>query len=229
MAMGAVHARVTDALAAVAEMVAGLDGTDTGADVNEPMNASRFGEPVPASVMAAGVAAFTIALVTVVGVADGFDCRYNAAIPATCGDAIDVPDHVAVVVGLPIIDDVMLTPGAKMSRQVPQLENDARASVEDDAPTVMAEGALDGDELHASALLLPAATTMVMPSATARSTAALSDELNPPPKLMLATAGTPAVWCDTAQSMPATTPLIEPEPVQSRTRTGMSDASFATP
>jgi hypothetical protein len=108
---------------------------------------------------------------TLAGAAVGFACKYNAAIPATCGDAIEVPDHVAVFVVPPIIADVMLTPGAKMSRHVPQLENDARASVDDVAPTVIADAALDGDELHALRLLLPAATTTVMPSATARSTA----------------------------------------------------------
>ena len=169
--MGEVHARRTVALPAVAVRAAGLDGVDTGADVNEPINARRFGDPVPASVTTAGVAAPETAPATLAGAAVGFICRYNAAMPATCGDAIEVPDHVAVVVVPPIIDDVMLTPGANMSRHVPQLENDARASVEEVAPTVMAEAALEGDVVHASRLLLPAATTTVMPSATARSTA----------------------------------------------------------
>ena len=39
------------------------------------------------------------------------------------------------------------------------------------AATVMAAGALDGEDRHASAFEFPAATTMTMPSATARATA----------------------------------------------------------
>jgi hypothetical protein len=55
--------------------------------------------------------------------------------------------------------EVMLEPGAKMSRQVPKFENDDRAS-EDVVvdPTVIAAPTRDGEELHALALLLPAAT-----------------------------------------------------------------------
>ena len=79
-----------------------------------------------------------------------------------------------------------------MSTHVPQLEKDARLSIKFVAPTVIALGALDGDEEHASALELPAATTTEMPSATARSTALFKLGLKPPPMLMFATAGTPA-------------------------------------
>ena len=45
--------------------------------------------------------------------------------------AIDVPLMVLVAVSLVFHADVMLLPGAKMSRQVPMLENDDRASVVD--------------------------------------------------------------------------------------------------
>ena len=55
-------------------------------------------------------------------------------------------------------------PGAKRSRQVPKLENDERASDEVVEPTVIALAARAGDELHAFALLLPAATAMVTPA-----------------------------------------------------------------
>ena len=49
-------------------------------------------------------------------------------------------------------------PGAKMSRQVPKLENEARASVFVVAPTVLAAATRAGELLHAFAFELPAAT-----------------------------------------------------------------------
>ena len=54
--------------------------------------------------------------------------------------------------------EVMLEPGAKMSRHVPKLENEERASVLVVAPTVFAAATRAGDELHALAFELPAAT-----------------------------------------------------------------------
>lgn len=53
----------------------------------------------------------------------------------------------------------------------------------------MADGALAGLCRQASSASLPAATDMVMPAATARSTASLAAVLVEPPMLMLATAG----------------------------------------
>ncbi len=53
-------------------------------------------------------------------------------------------------------------PGAKISRQVPMLENDERASVVVVEPVVMALAARAGEKLQAFApLLLPAATAIV--------------------------------------------------------------------
>ena len=72
------------------------------------------------------------------------------------------------------------------------MENDARASVRFDAATVIALAALEGEYEQAFAFELPAATTIEMPSATARSMALFNEELKPPPILKLATAGTPA-------------------------------------
>jgi len=94
---------------------------------------------------------------TCCGVHDGFADATRAAAPATCGVAIDVPLMVLVAVSLVFHADVMFTPGAKMSRQVPKLENDARWSVRSVAPTVIAAGTRAGLKLHALALLLPAA------------------------------------------------------------------------
>ena len=51
--------------------------------------------------------------------AAGLACRYSAAAPATCGEAIDVPLIVFVAVLLVYQADVMLEPGAKMSTHVP--------------------------------------------------------------------------------------------------------------
>ena len=63
-----------------------------------------------------------------------------------------------VAVSLVLHAEVMLEPGAKMSRHVPQFENEERASVLVVEPTVLAEGARAGEELHAFAFELPAAT-----------------------------------------------------------------------
>ena len=97
----------------------------------------------------------------VVDEADGFACLYNAAAPATCGEAIEVPLSVAVAVFELNHADKIPEPGAKMSRHVPKFENDERASVVVVEPTVIAFAARAGDELQALALLLPAATAMV--------------------------------------------------------------------
>ena len=129
---------------------------------------------------------------TVAGLADGFVCKYKATTPATCGDAIEVPDMEVRSVVLRMYDDVIETPGANTSTHEPKFEKPARVSAEFVAPTVMAEGSLAGDTPHALALSLPAATTIVIPSATARATAAFNELDNPPPKLMFATAGVPA-------------------------------------
>ena len=71
--------------------------------------------------------------------------------------AIEVPLIVFVAVLLVFQADVMLEPGAKRSTQVPKFENDDRASVIVVLPTVSACATRAGEELHAFALLLPAA------------------------------------------------------------------------
>src|SRR5690348_7590652 len=79
------------------------------------VNSSRFGEPEPGLVMWPVVALAIRALCTVAGLAVGWLARYSAAAPATCGVAIEVPLIVLVAVSLVAHDDVMPTPGAKMS------------------------------------------------------------------------------------------------------------------
>jgi hypothetical protein len=68
---------------------------------------------------------------------------------------IEVPLIVFVAVLLVFQADVMLEPGAKMSRHVPKLENEERASVLVVAPTVLAAATRAGDELHALVFELP--------------------------------------------------------------------------
>jgi hypothetical protein len=163
------------------------------------------------------------------GVDDGDDSRPRATIPATCGEAIDVPDFTDDAVEEPIHAEVMFDPGAKRSTHGPKFENDERASADVEDPTVIATASPAGDDKHAFELELPAATTNVTPSATPRCTAMSSEEDRPPPRLMFATAGDPATWWLTTQSMPAITPAVVPEPVQSSTRTGTTAALGATP
>ena len=123
-------------------------GVGGGAPVNSEKS-SRFGEPVPALLTLFGVELLMMAAVTVAGEAVGLTSRNNAATPATCGEAIDVPEIVLVAVSLVLHADVMLLPGAKMSTHVPKFENEERASVVVVEPTVIAAAARAGETLHA--------------------------------------------------------------------------------
>ena len=87
-----------------------------------------MGDPVPAFVTLFGVELLMIAAVTVAGDAVGFVSRNNAATPATCGEAIDVPEIVLVAVSLVRQAEVIPLPGAKMSTQVPKFENEERVA-----------------------------------------------------------------------------------------------------
>src|SRR6266511_45284 len=165
---------------------------------------SLFGEPVP-----------------------GLTAATRAAAPATCGVAIEVPLMVLVAVSLVIQDEVMLTPGAKMSTQVPKLENEARLSLMSVAPTVIAAGTRAGLKLQALALLLPAAMAYVTPELIELATALSNVVSMPPPRLMLATAG--VTLLAVTQSMPAATCAVVPLPLQFRTRTATSCTPLATP
>ena len=78
-----------------------------------------FGDPEPGLFTTPDVALFTSAVRTCAALEDGLALRYNAAAPAACGEAIDVPLIVFVAVVLVFQSDVMLTPGAYNARQVP--------------------------------------------------------------------------------------------------------------
>src|SRR2546423_13784768 len=123
--------------------------------------------------------------------------------------------------------DVMLLPGAYRSTQPPKFENEDLASVLVDDATVVVFAALEGEKLHASALLLPAATATNTPELARLFTAVFSELENPPPRLMLATAGWMALVA--SQLRPVMIPEVEPEPEQSRTRTARRSAALATP
>src|SRR5690606_12855043 len=119
-------------------------------------------------------------------------------------------------------------PGAKMSRQVPQLENDARWSLICVAPAVIAAGTSAGEKLHALELLLPAAIAAVTPALIEVATALFMVVLTPaPPRLMFATAG--LMWLLVTQLMPATICEVVPLPLQFSTRTAKMRAPLATP
>jgi hypothetical protein len=85
----------------------------------ELVKSSRFGDPLPPLFTTPVVALLASAAATVAGKAVGFPSRYSAAAPTTCGVAIDVPEMVFVAVALVYHDEVMPTPGPKMSTQVP--------------------------------------------------------------------------------------------------------------
>src|SRR5437773_1748459 len=83
---------------------------------------------------------------------------HSASTPAACGLAIEVP----LIVFVPLFSqvDVMFTPGAYTSTQPPKFEKEALLSLMSEAATVSVPAALDGEELHASAFELPAATAV---------------------------------------------------------------------
>jgi hypothetical protein len=125
--------------------------------------------------------------------------------------------------------EVMASPGAKRSRQLPQFDQSGEKSVLSVAATVMAAGTLAGLKLQAWSPSLPAATTTVTPSAMSESTAASMSGEAAPPRLRLTTAGVPGRWSVATQSRPAMTPELVPLPEQSRTRTGTNETAFAMP
>jgi hypothetical protein len=112
-------------------------------------------------------------------------CKYSAATPATCGEAMDVPHFVDVP---PFGDsDRIPEPGAKMSTQLPQLDQTERWLLLLMEPTTNALSADAGEELQASSLLFPAATTTTTPESAAELIALFKAGLNPPPRLKFIT------------------------------------------
>ncbi len=88
--------RVTRPLAGVARTLRGAVGSVTGVELSDTAASRRFGDPTPTPVTTDGVAFASSRLVIVAGVAEGSAARSRAAAPATCGEAIDVPEIVLV-------------------------------------------------------------------------------------------------------------------------------------
>mmetsp|Transcript_31031 Transcript_31031/g.84128 ORF Transcript_31031/g.84128 Transcript_31031/m.84128 type:complete len:252 (-) Transcript_31031:236-991(-) len=162
--------------------------------------------------------------------------RRSAAMPATCGQAIEVPLMWRDPVLLSCCADSMYVPGAKMSTHSPSLLYQERVSVLAVAATVMALPTKAGECLQASGQSvdpsLPAATTTVTPPATALSMATLTDAMTAlAPKLALKTAGfmlASCVACRTQSNAPMNHEK-EPTPLSLRTLTAWTTAFFATP
>ena len=74
------------------------------------------------SLSAPFVVAASIDAQTCAGVACGFACRSNAAAPATCGDAIDVPLFVADATSEAMPAERIPDPGANRSLHDPKFE-----------------------------------------------------------------------------------------------------------
>jgi hypothetical protein len=121
---GTVVVAIVVVIGAIVVVVGATVVVVVGVDVPEPESTyiRRFGEPVPADVTRFGVAAVTRASRTWVGVRALFAPRRRAAAPATWGEAMDVPLMVFVAVDDVYQADLMLEPGAKMSRQLPKFE-----------------------------------------------------------------------------------------------------------
>lgn len=128
----------------------------------------RLTESLPTSLSTPDVAVLVIHVAIWAGVVVGAVSRPSATTPATCGDAMDVPDLTELAVDEPIHAEVMLEPGAKTSTHEPKFENEDRASADVVAPTVIATGSPAGEVRHALLFEFPAATTNTTPSATPR-------------------------------------------------------------
>ena len=121
-----------------------------GGGVMSPVNSSLFGEPGPGLITLPLVASATSLSRTCCGVNVGLPDSTRAAAPTTCGVAIEVPLMVLVAVSLAFHDEVMFTPGAKMSTQVPKLAKLALLSLMSVALTVIAAGTRAGEVVQAS-------------------------------------------------------------------------------
>lgn len=103
------------------EARAGAAGTVIGVLVNT-VYSRRFGVPEGTLTILLGVARLFRADWTEAGVLPGLAWRYNAAAPATCGVAIEVPEMVVVAVEEVYHAEVMEEPGARISTTEPKLE-----------------------------------------------------------------------------------------------------------
>ena len=155
--------------------------------------------------------------------AAGVAPRTSAAAPATCGEAIDVPLIVLVAVSLVFHGGRDVLAGAKMSVQVPKLENDARASVlvvafDGDAPRRTRAGV----KLQALAFELPDGDRVRDAVGDRARGSAFSTPRRPLGAEAHVRDGRPGRVVAVTQSTPAMTPANEPLPAQSSTLTATS-------
>ena len=87
----------------------------------------------------------------------------NAAAPATCGLAIEVPLKAAY--DPPGIEDVIDSPGARSDRNDATFEKDEMTSLLSVEPTLTADDTQAGVESWVRELPFPAATAVAMPTA----------------------------------------------------------------
>ena len=117
---------------------------DSGGEELRSEYASLFGEPAT-SVTAPEVAVDVIQVATRLTERVLSALSAKAAMPATCGEAIDVPEIVLVAVVEVDQAEVMFEPGANTSTHEPKLENEDRASTEVDEATVTADASAAGE------------------------------------------------------------------------------------
>ncbi len=169
------------------------------------------------------------------GVHSGCCCLSNAAAPATCGVAMDVPLNATCSPFVPAAAATMPTPGAVTSglrplspMRGPLLEKYASESSRSTAPTDSAASAVLGELTVPVPPALPAAMTNNVPYWAVRSLTACSSgsisSVSPPPRLML------TIWapCSAAQRMPS---RIQDswQPFSTQTLASISCAPGATP
>ena len=132
----------------------GVGGGGTGVGVgaggglpNWP-NAKRLGLPFALPTTFVVEAVMTACLIWLAD-ALGLSCMNSAPIPATSGDAIDVPLSVRDPALLVLDAEGICTPGLKTSTQGPKFEKLARLSFRSVAPTVRVSDEEAGHTLHA--------------------------------------------------------------------------------
>src|SRR5690554_6698951 len=111
---------------------------------------------------------------------------YKAATPTTWGVAIEVPEMVFLASLPPIQEEVMSTPGPKISTHLPYEVKEAVMSLLSEAATVKALAAPEGEPSQASTVSsLPAATIKGMFLAKSWAAASSMAWDLPPPSDML--------------------------------------------
>ena len=148
--------------------------------------------------------------------------------PATCGVAIEVPLMVFVAVSLVFQAEVMLEPGAKMSRHVPKLENDERASVLVVEPTVIGRG--DARRRTVAGVRVRVARGDGVGDAGGDRVVDGGVERGAERRRRGSCSPRPASrWLAVTQSMPAITPALVPEPAAVQDADRVQRDRLATP